>query len=117
VHSSNREKGGDKMKIFKNRKGLSLHEAPAAIILLVVAGVAASVGALITTNIQTVITSNVTAADAGTKVAYYAAGNATSGVAQFSTMLPIIGIVIGAAIVIGLLFAAFFSRGMEAGAR
>jgi CHASE2 domain-containing sensor protein len=94
------------MKLFRNRKGLSLHEAPAAVILLVIAGVAASVGALITTQVG----STMGAATAGG----LAASNATAGIGQFSTMLPIIGIVIGAAIVIGLLFAAFFTRGMEA---
>jgi hypothetical protein len=44
-------------------------------------------------------------------VGYYEAGNATAGISQLGTMLPIIGIIIGAAFVIVLLFSAFFKQG------
>lgn len=85
------------MKLFQKRKGLSLAEAPYVAILLVVAGVAAALGARLTANVQS----------GSTGEAANVAANATAGISQLAQQFPNIGLVAGFAIIIGLLLGAF----------
>lgn len=75
--------------------------APIAI-LFVAAGITLSIGAYITQTVQ-----NSMAADT---VANYAARNATAGIGTIAQWLPTIGLVIAAAIIIGVIFFAMMGR-------
>ena len=82
---------------------MQLNNAPSAILLLVVIGVVVAVGAAVLQQLTTTQTQ-------GTYIqnlSYAAAGNTTLGLVAFSGYLPIIGLVIAAAIVIGLVVTAF----------
>ena len=71
--------------------------APVAI-LFVVAGVALAIGANVTSSVQNSMTAGSTAA--------LAASNATAGIGEVAKWMPTIGLVIAAAIIIGVIFAA-----------
>ena len=79
---------------------MQLANAPAAVLLLVVIGIVASIGAKIVTDVGSTMT--------GTALSV--SQNATKGIGEFAGFLPIIGLVIAAAIVIGLVVAAFAFR-------
>lgn len=72
--------------------------APVAIII-VVAGIAIGIGAEVLEEIKGDITENSTG--------YYAVGNTTEGIGKLADWLPIIGLVVAAAIVIGVVFWSF----------
>ncbi len=76
--------------------------APVAIAFVLV-GVVLSVGADILDNVDDSFTANTTAA--------VSVGNATLGIAELSEWLPIIGLVVAAGLVIGILFGAFSGIG------
>ena len=82
---------------------MQLQNAPAAVLLLVVIGIVAAVGARITDDLAT----NIGQGTYTQNVSYAAAQNATLGIGEFAGFLPIIGLVIAAAIVIGLVVMAF----------
>jgi len=78
---------------------MKISDLPKVAVLFVVAGIALGVGAQILGKVQTGTTENSTA--------YYAVENATTGISQISQWMPTIGLVVAAAIVIGIVFAAF----------
>ena len=84
--------------------GGALDEYLGAIILLVVIGVAASIGAYIMTQVQSQI---LTLTNSTSSYAYEAAGYATQGVYTFSTWLPLLATVIVAVVIIALLYTFF----------
>jgi NADH:ubiquinone oxidoreductase subunit 6 (subunit J) len=88
--------------IFKNKKGLGLGEAPAAVIMLVVIAIVLGIGASILTTVQTGQTAN--------SIAYNASGFGLTGVNTFSQWVPTIAIVLAASLVIGLVMAYLMGR-------
>lgn len=82
-----------------------LSAAPAIVLTLVVIGIILSIGAEITDDVKSDMTSGSTAEAA--------AANATEGIGELSSWMPLIGLVIAAAIIIGLVIGAFgaFGRG------
>lgn len=76
--------------------------APIAIAFVLI-GVVLGVGADILDNVDDSFTANTTAA--------VAVGNASLGIAELSEWLPIIGLVVAAGLVIGILFNAFSGIG------
>jgi len=82
---------------------MQLQQAPAAILLLVVIGVATAVGASVTDQLA----NNIGQGTYTQNLSYGAAQNATLGLGEFASFLPIIGLIIAAAIVIGLVVMAF----------
>ena len=85
--------------MFKSKKGLSLGAAPGAVMLLVMIALISVVGVKINTQLQS-------GYSAGNAV-YDAAQNSTLGIAQITSNLTLVGIIVIMAIVIALLFAAF----------
>ena len=82
--------------------------APIAVAFVIV-GVALGIGANITANVQSSQTAG--------SVAWAAAGNSTSGIGQVASWLPTIGLIIAAAVIIGILFSAFYGGGTGRGRR
>ena len=76
---------------------MRLDNAPAAVLLLVVIGIVAAIGAKITNQVSTGMTG----------VAQGAAANATLGIGEFAGFLPTIGLVVAASVIIGLVLMAF----------
>ena len=85
------------MKLFKNKKGLTLADAAPAVIMLVVITIVLGIGASILTTVQSTQTSG--------SIAYNASGYGLTGVNTFSQWVPTISIVLAAALVIGLVMA------------
>ena len=73
--------------------------APIAI-AFVITGVALGIGANITAQVQSTQTTG--------SIAAAAAGNATSGIGQVASWLPTIGLIVAAAVIIGILFSSFY---------
>ena len=80
--------------MLKDKKGLTLADAPPAVIMLVVIAIVLGIGGSILTTVQSTQTSN--------SVAYNASGYGLSGVSTFSQWVPTISIVLAASLVIGL---------------
>jgi len=78
---------------------MRLSDLPTVAVLFVVAGIALGIGAQILGKIQTGMTSG--------SIEAAAVGNATEGISQVAQWMPTIGLVVAAAIVIGIVFAAF----------
>ena len=91
--------------IFKNKKGISLTEVPAAVIMLVVIAIVLGIGASILTTVQSTQTTN--------SIAYNASQNGLVGVNTFSGWVPTISIVLAASVVIGLVLSYLAFRGRE----
>ena len=85
----------------KKSKGIALNQLPAVGMLLVLLGVVLGVGAYVNSQIQS------TAGWASTSTQYLAVQNATQGIANLSSWMPIIAIVIAAGVVIAVLIGAF----------
>ena len=79
--------------------------------MLVGAGIATSIGASVTASVQSGLTAG--------SVANAAAGNATSGLGQLASQMPNIGLVLGAAAILAIIFGVLFTsfRGAGAGGR
>jgi NADH:ubiquinone oxidoreductase subunit 6 (subunit J) len=88
--------------MLKDKKGLGLGEAPAAVIMLVVIAIVLGIGASILTTVQTGQTTN--------SIAYNASGYGLTGVNTFSQWVPTIAIVLAASLVIGLVMAYLMGR-------
>ena len=85
----------------KSSKGIALNQLPAVGMLLVLVGVVLGIGAYVNSQIQT------TAGWESTSIPYLAVQNATQGIANLSSWMPIIAIVIAAGVVIAVLIGAF----------
>lgn len=85
--------------MFKNKNGLSLASGGAAVLLLVVIAVTAVVGVRINAQLQ----DGYSAGDA----VYDAAQNSTLGIAQVTSQLTLVGLIVIMSIVIGLLWTSF----------
>ena len=70
-------------------------------LMLVGAGIATSIGASVTSSIQTGFTTGSTQ--------WAAAGNATSGLGQLASQMPNIGLVLGAAAILAIIFGVLFA--------
>ena len=90
------------MKLGK--KGISFSQLSSVALLFVLIGVTLGIGAYILSQIST------TAGWAVTSTEYAAVSNATTGIANIAEWLPIIGLVIAAGVVIGVLVMAFSGR-------
>jgi len=86
------------------KKGIGLADMPRVGLIFVLVGVTLGLGAYINAQIQS------TAGWETTSTEYLAVSNATAGIGQLSSWLPIIAVVIAAGIVIGVLVAAFAFR-------
>jgi hypothetical protein len=101
---------GKIMKTLKTIKiyGAALENYLVAAILFVVIGVTVSVGAYITSQVQsqigTVTGFNSLNAAGTSSAAYNAAGNAVTGMGTFAAWLPILAIVLVAVVIIALLY-------------
>jgi hypothetical protein len=84
---------------FKKRKGLSLGAAPGAILMLVLIAITAIVG-------QKVLTQLNVGQAAGTAINQSVA-NASAGIAEVTSQLTLIGLILVMSIVIGVLFSSF----------
>ena len=70
-------------------------------LMLVGAGITTAIGASVTASIQSTQTAN--------SVAWAAAGNATSGLGQLGAQMPNIGLVLGAAAILAIIFGVLFN--------
>jgi len=68
-------------------------------LIIVVSGIALGIGAKVLSSVQSSITANTTA--------YYAVGNASTGIGELAKWYPTIGLITAAAIIIGIVIAAF----------
>ena len=89
------------MKFKLGNKGIALSELTSVGLLFVLLGVVLSIGAYINTSIRTA------GGFADGTVAYWAINNATGGILNLSSWLPLIAIVIAAGVVISVLVSAF----------
>ena len=94
-----------KMKLM-GKKGFALNELSGVALVFVLLGVTLAIGAYILSSVNTA--GGFTAGSASAT----AIGNATNGVSQLATWLPIIAIVIAAGVVIAVLVNAFSNRGV-----
>jgi hypothetical protein len=81
------------------KKGMQLGDAPTAVMAIILIAVTAVVG-------QKVMTQVAVGETAGGSVAI-AAGNASGGISQITTQLPLVGLIVIMAIVIGVLWSSF----------
>lgn len=95
------------VNVFRSKKGLSLVAGSSAVLLLVIIAMTAVVGIRINAQLQ----SGYSAGDA----IYDAAQNSTVGIAQITSQLTLVGLIIVMSIVIGLLWSSF--GGMMMGGR
>ena len=87
------------------KKGLSFANLPDYALLFVVGGIVLGIGAYVLTQVRT------TAGWASTSVEYLAVDNASEGISKLSQWYPIIGVVLAAAVIIGLIVTSFMPRG------
>lgn len=81
-------------KLYKQKQGqMSLGDAPNLILLLVVIGIVGSIGLLITTNVGSTFTANSAAANATLK--------AQEAVTNFFELMPVLGTIFIAVILLG----------------
>ena len=81
------------------RKGITLMEAPMAVLTIVFLALVAVVGVKIAVQLQT--------GEAVTSATYLTAANVTAGIQQITSQLTLIGLIIGLAIVIRILWGSF----------
>ena len=84
---------------LKNKLGLTVGDLATIAIVFVVAGIALGIGAQVLTNVRDTMTS-------GSRE-YLATQNATEGLSELASWMPTIGLVIAAAIIIGVIFSSF----------
>lgn len=94
------------MNLRKGRKGLMFADLVRYGLLFVLIGIILGIGAYVNSQVQT------TAGWATSSTEYQAVANATLGIANLSSWLPIIAVIIAAAIIIGLLVRAFTVGGV-----
>ena len=82
---------------------MNLNNAPLAILALIIMGVLATIGARITSD----LTTNIGQGTWSQNISYAAGVNTTMGVHEFASFMPVIGLVLAAALVIGLVVMAF----------
>ena len=87
------------------KKGLSIGDIGPIAIILVVAGISIGIGAQVLGNISSTLT-------VGT-VAHSAVVNTTSGLGALAAWMPTIGLVVAAAIIIGVVFSSFMKGRSE----
>ena len=80
-------------KLFKNRKGFSLGQAPALVMSLVIIGVFGAIGLLVMSNISN--------SGGFTGAAANALANATLAISNFFSMMPTVGTIFIAVILLG----------------
>lgn len=91
---------------MKNKKGLAFQDLVRYGLLFVLIGIILGIGAYVNSQVQT------TAGWAATSTEYLAVQNATLGIGNLSSWLPIIAVIIAAAVIIGLLVRAFAVGGV-----
>lgn len=94
------------MKLRIGRKGLGFEDMVRYGLLFVLIGIILGIGAYVNSQVQT------TAGWATSTTEYQAVANATIGIGTLSSWLPIIAVIIAAAIIIGLLVRAFAVGGV-----
>ncbi len=87
------------------KKGLSIADIGPIAVILVVAGISIGIGAQVLGNISTTLT-------AGTQ-ARLAVDNTTLGLGALASWMPTIGLVVAAAIIIGVVFSSFMKGRSE----
>jgi len=80
------------------RKGLRLGDLATIAIIFVVAGIALGIGADVLNDVQTSVT---------TGIPSRAVANVSEGIAELAKWMPTIGLVIAAALIIGIVFTSF----------
>ena len=85
---------------------MQLNNAPAAVLALILIGVVATIGAKITSD----LTSNIGYGTWQQNISHAASANTTMGIHEFASFMPVIGLVVAAAVVIGLIMVAFAFR-------
>ena len=85
---------------------MNLNNAPAGIIALILIGVIATIGAKITSD----LTTNIGQGSYMQNISYAASSNTTLGIHEFASFMPVIGLVLAAGIVIGLVVMSFAFR-------
>jgi hypothetical protein len=91
------------MKLFKDKKGLSLSAVPTAVMILVVIAVILGVGATILTQVQGTQTAN--------SIAYNATGQGLEGIKTVSNWQSTWAVILAAAVVIGIVTAYLVFKG------
>ena len=81
-----------------NKKGMSLGDLPNVVLVLVVIGIVAAIGLIIQTELQ----EDVSETYGNTSDAYLAIGDTVTGTANLTARLPLIGLIIGFAVLIGI---------------
>jgi hypothetical protein len=81
------------------KKGMTLGDAPGAVMAIILIAITAVVG-------QKIMAQVVTGQTAGDTV-YTAAGNASLGISQITSQLSLVGLIVIMAIVIGVLWSSF----------
>lgn len=85
---------------------VSLAELPTIAITFVIVGVVVAVGLAIQSDVQDDIETDY----GNTSEAYIATGDAIDGTAQLSSKLPLIGLVVGFAVVLGVIGSFLYNR-------
>lgn len=89
--------------MHKNKRGvLSLNDVPSAVMILVSIGIFLGVGALIISEIQA--NDAINADQTNSSAAFNATSNTLAGLDDLSSFIPIIAIVIAAAVILGVVF-------------
>ena len=81
-----------------NKKGMTLGDLPQVVLLLVVIGIVAAIGLIIQTELQ----DDVATTYGNESTAYDAIGDTVTGTANLTGRLPLIGLIIGFAVLIGI---------------
>ena len=81
-----------------NKKGMTLGDLPNVVLVLVVIGIVAAIGLIIQTELQ----DDVEETYGNTSTAYEAIGETITGTANLTARLPLIGLIIGFAVLIGI---------------
>jgi len=86
------------LKLKLGKKGLRLGDLATIAIIFVVAGIALGIGADVLNDVQSSVT---------TGIPSRAVANVSEGVAELAKWMPTIGLVIAAALIIGIVFTSF----------
>jgi hypothetical protein len=93
----------------QKKKGYEIHDLVGIGLAFVIIGVTLGIGAYINSSIITAANFNATA-ESSTWRSAAAINNATAGLSTLASWLPIIGVIIAAAIIIGVLVHGFMGR-------
>jgi len=92
------------VKLKTGKKGLRLGDLSTIAIVFVVAGIALGIGAEVLNDIYTSVNDTSTGVH---NIASLAVRNTSEGIAELAKWMPTIGLVIAAALIIGIVFTSF----------